>query len=82
MSLEEAMRAAAEFAQNLHAAPLGVRVIGPKGWVSERIGGRQGITLIHNPLADVWTVGCTKCSCTEESTDSYDPVRFARRHQC
>ena len=82
LNLEEAMAYATEFAKNLYAWPLGLRVTGPKKWLSDRIGGREEITVLHNPLTGVWTVGCTKCSCTDETTDVYQATGFTRRHQC
>ncbi|WP_369042283.1 hypothetical protein [Streptomyces sp. Midd1] len=82
MSLEEATAEAIAFSQNLYAWPLGLRVVGPGDWASERIGGREEITLTVNPITGVWTVGCTKCSHSEESEDRYNGSRFARHHQC
>lgn len=80
MGLDDAMSQAAEFAKNTYAFPLGLRVTGPKRWVSDPIGGRKNITLTHNPVTGVWTAECT-CSCTEESTDVYAVTGFARRHK-
>ena len=81
MPFEDAMAQAKEFAQNTYAWPFGLRVVGP-GFKSERIGGRQELTLSVDPITGVWTVACTKCSCEESEENNYIGVRFARRHTC
>lgn len=79
---EEAMAQAKEFALNTYAWPFGVRVVGIDGFKSERLGGREEIELTLNPITEIWTVRCTKCTCEESSPDNYIGVRFARKHQC
>lgn len=82
MTQEAATEQAQEFAKNLYANPFGVRVTGPKGWKSERIGGRDEITPTFDPVSEVWTVRCSECKSTEEHTDVYEVTKFARHHEC
>ncbi|MGW1261245.1 hypothetical protein ACWD7Y_04690 [Streptomyces drozdowiczii] len=82
LALETAQVLTASLAENLYAYPFGVRITGPKRWVSDRIGGRQEIELNHNPVTEEWTGKCTKCSLREASTDVYAVTIFARKHEC
>jgi hypothetical protein len=82
MAEEDAMAQAEIWAKDLYAYPLGVRVTGPKGWKSDRLGGREEITLSYDPVIEEWAGECTKCTATVTDTKAYAVTGFARSHKC